>query len=200
MEVQHHATSVIDGDECSVSCPDCFIPSQVVFGTHIWGGWVGPRIALDPMKRRKICCPPPQEFPHKSLIIQSVAWSLHQLCYPGSSPTFVWAVSPRPNPHLQRSLDMSIGSGPYKLSSHFPPLSISSVVYRFHFWTEVRIFHNLLKLPPVSNEAVFIGVLWLKCETVHSVPVQRSKMHVAVLLYLLYALLLGLWNKVAHTS
>jgi len=50
----------------------------------------------------------------------------------------------------------------------------------------------MLKLSPVSNEAVFIGVLWLVCETVHPVPVQRSKMDVAVLLYLLYALLQGL--------
>ena len=78
---------------------------------------------------------------------------------------------------------MSIGSRPYKFSSLFPPLTISSVEYRVHFSTEVRIFHNFLKLPPVNNGAVFIGVLWLQCETVHSVPVQRSKM---------YALLQGL--------
>jgi len=44
----------------------------------------------------------------------------------------------------------------------------------------------------VSNEVVFIGVLWLECETVHPVSVQRSKMHVAVLLYLLYAMLQGM--------
>ena len=117
--------------QCSASCRDCFIPSQVVFGTHIWGGWVGPRIALDPRKRMKICCPPPRNF-----------------------PTNLWSLSPQ-HTHYTRT---------------FPPLSISSVAYRLHFWTKRRIFHNLLKLPPVSNKAVFIGVLWPECETFHSVP------------------------------
>jgi len=44
----------------------------------------------------------------------------------------------------------------------------------------------------VNNVTVLLGVLWLECGTVHSVPVQRSKMHVGVLLYLLCALLQGL--------
>jgi hypothetical protein len=50
VEVQlHHSCLVLDGGEWSASCPCCFTPS-----THWIGGWVGPRVSLDAVEKRKI--------------------------------------------------------------------------------------------------------------------------------------------------
>jgi len=54
MQVQIHVflTSVLDGGEWSASCPSCFIPWRIP-GTHMTGGWVGPRPSLNEVVKRK---------------------------------------------------------------------------------------------------------------------------------------------------
>jgi hypothetical protein len=47
-------TSVLDGGECSVSCSGHFTPAEVTPCTHWTGGWVGPRIGVDAVEKRKM--------------------------------------------------------------------------------------------------------------------------------------------------
>jgi hypothetical protein len=55
VEVQLHAflTSSLDGGEWSASWPDRFTSMKRVFGTHLIGGWVGPKVGLDAGVKRK---------------------------------------------------------------------------------------------------------------------------------------------------
>lgn len=47
-------TSAPDGGERSVSCPGHCTPGERACDAHWIGGWVGPRISLDIMEKRKI--------------------------------------------------------------------------------------------------------------------------------------------------
>jgi hypothetical protein len=46
-------TSALDGGEWSTSCPGRFTPRERAPGTHRTGGWVGPRIGLDAVAKKK---------------------------------------------------------------------------------------------------------------------------------------------------
>jgi hypothetical protein len=56
MEVELHAffTSALDGGEWSASRPGRFTPTERAPGTHLLGGWEGPRAVLDAVMKRKI--------------------------------------------------------------------------------------------------------------------------------------------------
>jgi len=56
VEVQLHTflTSALDGGECQVSRPGRFTPTERAPGTLWIGGWVGPRVILDAVVKRKI--------------------------------------------------------------------------------------------------------------------------------------------------
>jgi hypothetical protein len=47
-------TSALDGEEWSVSRPGSFILLEIATATHWIKGWVGPRVDLDAVERRKI--------------------------------------------------------------------------------------------------------------------------------------------------
>jgi hypothetical protein len=47
-------TSALDGGEWSASRPCRFNPGERASGTHWIGGWVGPRVRLDAVEKRKI--------------------------------------------------------------------------------------------------------------------------------------------------
>jgi hypothetical protein len=60
----------LDGGEWSASCPGWFTPMERASSTHWIGGWVGPRVSLDMVVKRKI---PSQCQDSNPLIIQPVA-------------------------------------------------------------------------------------------------------------------------------
>jgi len=45
-------TSALDGGECSVPRPSRFTSRERAPGTHLIGGWVGPRAVLDAVLKR----------------------------------------------------------------------------------------------------------------------------------------------------
>jgi hypothetical protein len=52
------STSTLDGGEWSASLPGCFTRGERALGTHRIRGWVGPRVVLDAVEKRKILhCP-----------------------------------------------------------------------------------------------------------------------------------------------
>jgi hypothetical protein len=55
VEVQLHAflTSAVDGDDWSASRPGRFTPGERIPGNHWIGSWVGLRIGLDTVPKRK---------------------------------------------------------------------------------------------------------------------------------------------------
>jgi hypothetical protein len=59
VEVQFHAflTSALDGGEWSASRLGRFTLREIVPGTHWIGGWVGLRVGLDAVVKRKIPSP-----------------------------------------------------------------------------------------------------------------------------------------------
>jgi hypothetical protein len=74
VEVELHAflASALDGGEWSVSRPGRFTPRERDPGTHWRGGWVGPRVVLDTVVKRKIPSLRQESNP-RTPIIQSVA-------------------------------------------------------------------------------------------------------------------------------
>jgi hypothetical protein len=48
-------TSALHGGEWSASSPSRFTPGERAPGTHWIGGWVGPRVGLDAMEKKKVC-------------------------------------------------------------------------------------------------------------------------------------------------
>jgi hypothetical protein len=50
----HSLTSALDGGEWSASRPGCITSTEGAPGTHWIGGWVGPRVVLDAVVKRKI--------------------------------------------------------------------------------------------------------------------------------------------------
>jgi hypothetical protein len=71
----HSLTSSLDGGEWSASRPGRFTPREGAPCTHWIGGWVGPRIVLDAVVKRKIPSPRRESNPGTQ-IVQPVA----QLC------------------------------------------------------------------------------------------------------------------------
>jgi hypothetical protein len=57
MEVYLHAllTSALDGGEWPASRPGHFNPGEKGPGTHLKGGWVGPKAGLDALKVKSKC-------------------------------------------------------------------------------------------------------------------------------------------------
>jgi hypothetical protein len=51
--IQVLLTLALVGGECSASLTGRFIPGERAPGTHWIGGWVGPRVSLDDMVKRK---------------------------------------------------------------------------------------------------------------------------------------------------
>jgi hypothetical protein len=74
-------SSTLDGGECSASRTYCFTPGDTIPITHWIGGWVGPRIDLDDMERRKILHIP--ELKLRPLVRPSRSQSLYRLSCPG---------------------------------------------------------------------------------------------------------------------
>jgi hypothetical protein len=68
----HSLTSALDGGEWSASRPGRFTPREITSGTHWIGCWVGPRIVLDAVVKRKIPSPRRESNP-RTPIVQPVA-------------------------------------------------------------------------------------------------------------------------------
>jgi hypothetical protein len=68
----HSLTSALDGSEWSASRPSRFTPRERATGTHWIRGWVGLRIVLDAVVKRKIPSPRRESNP-RTLIVQPVA-------------------------------------------------------------------------------------------------------------------------------
>jgi hypothetical protein len=80
-------TSALDGGEWSDSRHRRFTPGERAPGTHLIGGWVGPRAGLDDVEKRKLLTPLGLEL----LLLSRPARSqlLYQLRYPGSSESSI---------------------------------------------------------------------------------------------------------------
>jgi hypothetical protein len=74
--------SILVGGEWSVSRPDRFNPGERDLGTHLIGGWVGPRAGLDDMKKKEFFTLPGLEL--RPLGRPARSHSLYRLRYPGS--------------------------------------------------------------------------------------------------------------------
>jgi hypothetical protein len=68
----HILTSELDGDEWSVSRPGLCTPRERALDTHWIGGWVGPRVGLHTVVKRKITRPSRERNPDH-LIVHPVA-------------------------------------------------------------------------------------------------------------------------------
>jgi hypothetical protein len=55
-------TSALDGGEWSVSHNGHFTPGEIALGTHWIGGWVGPKVGLNIVEKRKILPLPGIEY------------------------------------------------------------------------------------------------------------------------------------------
>jgi hypothetical protein len=63
----HSLTSALNGGEGSASHPSCFTLRERAPGTHWIGGWVGPRVVLDAVVKRKIPSPRGESNPRTPL-------------------------------------------------------------------------------------------------------------------------------------
>jgi hypothetical protein len=68
----HSLTSALNGGEWSASLRGRFNPRKKAPGTHHIGGWVGPKVVLDAVVKRKIPTPRRESNPRTS-IVQSIA-------------------------------------------------------------------------------------------------------------------------------
>jgi hypothetical protein len=75
-------TSALVGGEWSASCPCRFTPGEKSHGTHLIGGWVGPRAGLDDVEKRKFLTLPGLGL--RPLGRAARGQSLYRLRYPGS--------------------------------------------------------------------------------------------------------------------
>jgi hypothetical protein len=75
-------TLALTGGEWSASCPCRFTPGERAPGTHLIGGWVGPRAGLGEVEKRKIL--PLSELELRPLDHLARSQSLYRLRYPGS--------------------------------------------------------------------------------------------------------------------
>jgi hypothetical protein len=74
-------TSALVGGEWSASRPDRFTPGERTLGTHWIGGWVGLRVGVDEVEKRKFLTLPGLEF--RTLGRPARSQSLYRLRYPG---------------------------------------------------------------------------------------------------------------------
>jgi hypothetical protein len=75
-------TSALDGGEWSASRPCRFTSNERAPGNYWIWGWVGPRVGLDAVEKRKISFPCQKATPG----CQARSPSLYRLGYPGSCP------------------------------------------------------------------------------------------------------------------
>jgi hypothetical protein len=68
----HSSTSALDGGGWLASRPGRFTPQGKSFGTHWIGGWVGPRVILDAMVKKKIPSARRESSP-RTPIVQPIA-------------------------------------------------------------------------------------------------------------------------------
>jgi hypothetical protein len=68
------APSALDGDEWSASHPGSFIHRDRAPGTHKIGGWLGPRVSVDMVVRRKIPSPWLGPEPPIIQIVAQLSW------------------------------------------------------------------------------------------------------------------------------
>jgi hypothetical protein len=71
-------TSVPDVGEWLASCPSSIIPGERANGTHWMGGWMGPRVGLESVEKRKIPFPCCHLACSSSLYELSYALKMHQ--------------------------------------------------------------------------------------------------------------------------
>jgi hypothetical protein len=76
-------TLALVGGEWSASLPGRSTSGEKAPGTHLIGGWVGPRTGLDEMEKRKFLALPGLEI--RPLSRQARSQLLYRLRYPGSS-------------------------------------------------------------------------------------------------------------------
>jgi hypothetical protein len=75
-------TSAPVRDEWSASRPSRFTPGESAPGAHWIGGWVGPRVSLDNVEKRKFLTLPGLEL--RPLGHLACSQLLYRLRYPGS--------------------------------------------------------------------------------------------------------------------
>jgi hypothetical protein len=61
-------TSALDGSKWSASHPSRFMPTERAPATHWLGGWVGPRVVLDAVVKRKIPSPRRESNPRTPVV------------------------------------------------------------------------------------------------------------------------------------
>jgi hypothetical protein len=83
----HVLTSALVGSEWSASRSGRFTPGKRAYGTHWIGGWVGPRVGVHDVEKRKFLTLPGLDFRHlgRPARIQS----LYRLSHPCSKPVSV---------------------------------------------------------------------------------------------------------------
>jgi hypothetical protein len=82
VEIHIFLTSALNGGEWSATSPGRFTPGEIASSTHWIGGWVGPRIDLEDVERRKILPLPGLEL--RSFGRQAHGQSPYRLRYPSS--------------------------------------------------------------------------------------------------------------------
>jgi hypothetical protein len=92
----HSLTSALDGGEWLASRRGRFNPKERALGTHLIGGWVGPRAVLDAMVKRKIPSPRRESNP-RTPIVQPVAqrytdWAIAALVNPYNRIKFLVSI------------------------------------------------------------------------------------------------------------
>jgi len=73
----HSLTLALDGGEWTALHPSCFTPKERAPGTHWIGDWVGTRVILDMVMKRKISSPCQESNPRTS-IIQLIASAINE--------------------------------------------------------------------------------------------------------------------------
>jgi hypothetical protein len=90
-------TSALGRSEWSAWRPCRFTSREKALGTHCIGGWVGPRVGLNVMEKRKISCPY-REWNPDSSAVHPVAYSLQWPSYPGSRRRYGGILKPVSEP------------------------------------------------------------------------------------------------------
>jgi hypothetical protein len=89
----HPLTSALDGGECSTSGSGRLTPRERAPGTHLIGGWVGPRAVLDEVVKKKIPGPR-RELNPRTPIVQPVAQRYTDWAITASTNPFIYLFTP----------------------------------------------------------------------------------------------------------